>query len=61
MAGDHTRADARRARTRRRVRTVEFGAGDDWTSKTLTSATPCTDAVFTDPDFGVVESCFLEL
>ena len=42
------------------TRTVEFGAGGDWTSKSVTGGTPCTDAVFTDPDFGVVKACYLE-
>jgi alpha-L-rhamnosidase len=42
------------------TRTVEFGAGSDWTSKSLTGGTPCTDAVFTDPDHGVVKACYLE-
>ena len=39
--------------------TVYFGAGSDWTSKTITSGTPCTDGVFTDPDYGVVKACFV--
>ncbi|HEY3871068.1 MAG TPA: alpha-L-rhamnosidase C-terminal domain-containing protein [Actinocrinis sp.] len=42
------------------TRTVEFGAGSDWIGKTVTGGTPCTDAVFTDPDFGAVKSCYLE-
>jgi alpha-L-rhamnosidase len=41
------------------TRTVYFGAGSDWTSKSLSGGTPCTDAVFPDPDFGVVKACFL--
>ncbi len=41
------------------AKTVYFGAGNSWTSKTVTSGTPCTDAVFTDPDFGVVKACFI--
>ncbi|MGD0706381.1 MAG: alpha-L-rhamnosidase C-terminal domain-containing protein [Trebonia sp.] len=39
--------------------TVYFGAGSDWTSKTITGGTPCTDAVFGDPDYGVVKSCYV--
>jgi len=38
--------------------TVYFGAGSDWTSKTISGGTPCTDAVFGDPDYGVVKACF---
>jgi alpha-L-rhamnosidase len=41
------------------AKTVYFGAGNSWTSKTITSGTPCTDAVFPDPDYGVVKSCFI--
>jgi len=41
------------------TQTVYFGAGSDWTSKSITGGTPCTDAVFTDPDPGVVKACFL--
>ena len=39
--------------------TVYFGAGSDWTSKSITGGTPCTDAVFPDPDYGVVKACYL--
>jgi alpha-L-rhamnosidase len=39
--------------------TVYFGAGSDWTSKSITSGTPCTDGVFPDPDYGVVKACFI--
>lgn len=42
------------------TRTVEYGAGSSWTSKTLTGGTQCTNAVFGDPDYGVVKSCFLQ-
>jgi alpha-L-rhamnosidase len=42
------------------TQTVYFGAGSDWTSKSVTGGTPCTDAVFPDPDFGVVKACFTE-
>jgi alpha-L-rhamnosidase len=38
---------------------VYFGAGSDWTSKSITGGTPCTDAVFPDPDYGVVKACFV--
>jgi alpha-L-rhamnosidase len=41
------------------TKTVYFGAGSDWTSKSLTAGTPCTDTVFGDPDYGVVKSCFV--
>jgi alpha-L-rhamnosidase len=40
--------------------TVYFGSGGNWTSKTLTGGTPCTDTVFGDPDYGVAKACFLE-
>jgi alpha-L-rhamnosidase len=39
--------------------TVYFGAGSDWTSKSIAGGTPCTDAVFPDPDYGVVKACFV--
>ncbi len=42
------------------TRTVEYGAGNSWTGKSVTSGTPCTNAVFGDPDPGVVKSCFLQ-
>jgi len=41
------------------TRTVYYGAGSSWTSKSVTSGTPCTNAVFGDPDFGVAKSCFV--
>jgi alpha-L-rhamnosidase len=40
--------------------TVYFGAGSDWTSKTITGGTPCTDTVFGDPDYGVVKACYVK-
>jgi alpha-L-rhamnosidase len=39
--------------------TVYFGAGSDWTSKTVSGGTPCTDGVFGDPDYGVVKACYV--
>jgi alpha-L-rhamnosidase len=39
--------------------TVYFGAGSDWTSKTISGGTPCTDGVFGDPDYGVVKACYV--
>ena len=42
------------------TKTVYFGAGSDWTSKSITGGTPCTDAVFGDPDYGVVKACYVE-
>lgn len=39
--------------------TVAFGAGGTFTDKTLTSGTPCDDAVFGDPVYGTVKACFL--
>ena len=39
--------------------TVYFGAGSDWTSKSVSGGTPCTDAVFGDPDYGVVKACYV--
>lgn len=41
------------------TRTVEYGAGSSWTSKVITSGTPCDNTAFPDPDFGVVKACFL--
>jgi alpha-L-rhamnosidase len=41
------------------TQTVAFGAGSSFTEKSLTAGTPCTDAVFGDPDYGVVKACFL--
>jgi alpha-L-rhamnosidase len=41
------------------TRTVAYGAGSSFTEKSLTAGTPCTNAVFGDPDYGVVKSCFL--
>jgi alpha-L-rhamnosidase len=41
------------------TKTVYFGAGGHWTSKSVTGGTPCTDAVFTDPDYGVVKACYV--
>ena len=40
--------------------TVYFGAGSDWTSKSITGGTPCTDAVFGDPDYGTVKACYVK-
>jgi alpha-L-rhamnosidase len=40
--------------------TVYFGAGSDWTSKSITGGTPCTDAIFEDPDYGTVKACYVE-
>lgn len=37
---------------------VAFGAGSSWHYLTLTNGTPCTNAIFTDPDVGVVKACF---
>jgi alpha-L-rhamnosidase len=41
------------------TKTVYFGAGGNWTSKSITGGTPCTNGVFTDPDAGVVKACFI--
>jgi alpha-L-rhamnosidase len=41
------------------ARTVAYGAGSSFIEKSLTSGTPCDNAVFTDPDVGVVKACFL--
>ena len=41
------------------TKNVYFGAGGNWKSKSVTGGTACTDAVFTDPDFGVVKACFV--
>jgi alpha-L-rhamnosidase len=40
-------------------RTVAYGAETTFTRKTLTAGTPCTNTVFSDPEPGVVKSCFL--
>ena len=40
-------------------KTVAYGAGTTYTQKSLSSGTPCTNAVFGDPAAGVVKSCFL--
>lgn len=42
------------------TRTVEFGAAGKFTTKSVSGGTPCTDAVFGDPDFGVVKACFVQ-
>ena len=41
------------------TKTVYFGAGSSWTSKSINGGTPCTNTVFGDPDFGVVKACFV--
>jgi alpha-L-rhamnosidase len=41
------------------TQTVAYGAGSSFTQKSLTAGTPCTNAVFGDPAYGVVKSCFL--
>jgi alpha-L-rhamnosidase len=40
-------------------KTVAYGAGTTFTQKSLTSGTPCTNAVFGDPAVNVPKSCFL--
>ncbi len=42
------------------TRTVAYGAGSSFTTKSISGGTPCSNAVFPDPDFGVVKACFLE-
>ncbi|MFI5066584.1 MAG: alpha-L-rhamnosidase C-terminal domain-containing protein, partial [Streptosporangiales bacterium] len=39
--------------------TVAYGANGTFTSRSLTSGTPCDNAVFGDPDYGTVKACFL--
>ena len=41
------------------TRTVAFGANGTFTTKSLTSGTPCTDTVFGDPLPGTVKACYL--
>ncbi|HEY0717741.1 MAG TPA: alpha-L-rhamnosidase C-terminal domain-containing protein [Streptosporangiaceae bacterium] len=41
------------------TRTVAYGAGSSFAEKSLTAGTPCSNAVFGDPDYGVVKNCFL--
>ncbi|MFC1408629.1 alpha-L-rhamnosidase C-terminal domain-containing protein [Streptacidiphilus sp. N1-12] len=41
------------------TRTVAYGAGATFTTKSLSGGTPCTNAVFGDPVPGTVKSCFL--
>lgn len=40
-------------------RTVAFGAGTSFADKTISGGTPCDNAVFGDPDYGVVKACYL--
>ena len=39
--------------------TVAFGANGNYKYATLAGGTPCTDAVFGDPDVGTVKTCYL--
>jgi alpha-L-rhamnosidase len=39
--------------------TVAYGAGTSFTDTALTAGTPCDNAVFGDPDYGVVKACFV--
>jgi alpha-L-rhamnosidase len=39
--------------------TVAYGANGTFTDKSLTSGTPCDNAVFGDPDYGTVKACFV--
>ena len=39
--------------------TVAYGAGGSFTDKSLTGGTSCDNAVFGDPDYGVVKACFV--
>jgi alpha-L-rhamnosidase len=41
------------------TQTVAYGAGSSFTTKTLSAGTACDNAVFGDPDYGVVKACFL--
>ncbi|MFD4875056.1 alpha-L-rhamnosidase C-terminal domain-containing protein [Streptomyces sp. NPDC058420] len=41
------------------TRTVAYGAGSTFVRKSLTSGTPCTNTVFTDPLQGTVKACYL--
>jgi alpha-L-rhamnosidase len=41
------------------TRTVAYGAGSTFTTKSLTGGTPCTNAVFGDPVPNVVKACFV--
>jgi alpha-L-rhamnosidase len=41
------------------TRTVAYGAGTTFVDKSVTGGTPCTNAVFGDPAYGTVKSCFL--
>ncbi len=41
------------------TRTVAYGAGSSFIDKPVTGGTPCDNAVFTDPDSGVVKACYL--
>ncbi|MCW2869802.1 MAG: alpha-L-rhamnosidase [Streptomyces oryziradicis] len=41
------------------TRTVAYGAGGTFTTKSLTSGTACTNAVFGDPLQGTVKDCYL--
>ncbi len=41
------------------TRTVQYGGDGRFVTKSLTDGTPCSNAVFGDPDYGVVKSCEL--
>ncbi|HEX3783568.1 MAG TPA: hypothetical protein VHX38_28220 [Pseudonocardiaceae bacterium] len=41
------------------TRTVAHGAGTSFIDKPTTGGTSCDNAVFTDPDAGVVKACCL--
>jgi alpha-L-rhamnosidase len=41
------------------TRTVAYGAGSSFTTKSLTGGTACTNAVFGDPAQNMVKSCYL--
>ncbi|HTJ66163.1 MAG TPA: alpha-L-rhamnosidase C-terminal domain-containing protein [Actinospica sp.] len=41
------------------TKTVYYGAGSSWTSKAITNGATCNNAVFGDPDYGVVKACLI--
>jgi alpha-L-rhamnosidase len=41
------------------TRNVAYGAGSSFKTMSVTGGTPCSNAAFGDPDYGVVKACFL--
>lgn len=43
------------------TRTVRYGTGTKWTTKTATSSIACTNAVFGDPAYGYAKECDVDM